>query len=579
MTGDDGRLLRMFGIGQDVTDRQRRERALRDAEALFRGAFERAPIGMALTRPDGGFERVNDALCEMLGYSEEQLTTEGFARFTHRDDVETDLEAQRAMLAGECDTYHVQKRYVHAQGHPVWVELSVALVRDASGAPLYFVSQMVDVSERRRNERKLRYFADHDPLTGLFNRRRFEVELDRQVAYAARYRPGGAVLLLDLDNFKYVNDTLGHRVGDELIRGVAEVMRARLRSSDVLARLGGDEFAVLLPEAGREQAEQAAEALRRAISTHAMAVDGRTVHTTASIGATLIDERTVPGDQLIVESDLAMYAAKHAGRDRVRFYEPGGDDHSLIRTGFTWSARLRDALERDRFVLHGQPIVEVATGETARWELLVRMLADDGSLVPPAAFLSTAERFGFIEAIDRWVVTQAIDLLVAKPELTLEVNLSGKSIGSQPLLEAIERRLQKTGIDASHLIFEVTETAAITNMDAAREFARSLRRLGCKFALDDFGAGFGSFVYLKHLPVDYLKLDGDFIRGLPDSPTDRLLVRAMVDVARGLGQRTIAEFVGSEACFELLRELGVDYAQGYWLGEPRPVTELPATPS
>ena len=693
----DGRLERMFGVGQDVTERRNDERALQDAEALFRGAFDSAPIGMSLTRADGSWARVNEALASMLGYTREELTTKGFPEVTHADDLADCMEAKRAMLAGECDSYRTQKRYLHRDGHSVWVSLSVALVRDGAGAPLYFVSQMEDITERRemdealraaeerfrkvfeqspvgivlvaedgrflqvnaafcsmtgreeaellelgladithpddhgvdeglaaavfsgrlpsyqvekrflrrdggviwaaltaavarredgsprygiaivenvterkRFEGRLQYFADHDPLTGLFNRRRFEQELDRQVAYASRYEPTGAVLLMDLDNFKYVNDTLGHRIGDELIRGVADVMRSRLRGSDVLARLGGDEFAVVLPEAGRDDAERVAEALRAAVAAYPMTVEGRTVRTTVSVGVTLIDEHATGADRLIVESDLAMYTAKHAGRDRVMFYEPGGDDHS-VRTGFTWSSRLREALEQERFVLHAQPIVDVATGETGRYELLIRMQADDGSLIPPATFLPTAERFGFIEAIDRWVACQAIDLLAERDDLTLEVNLSGKSIGSPDLLEAIERRLAESGADATRLIFEVTETAAITNMDAARDFALSLQRLGCKFALDDFGAGFGSFVYLKHLPADYLKLDGDFIRDLPDSPTDQLVVRAMVDVARGLGQRTIAEFVGSQRCLELLRDLGVDYAQGFWLGKPAPL--------
>ncbi|MEX2195563.1 MAG: PAS domain S-box protein [Thermoleophilaceae bacterium] len=698
LAAGDGRLERMFGIGEDVTERRDHERALQEAEALFRGAFDQAPIGMALGRADGSWARANDALVRMLGYSREELTTKRFQEVTHPDDIDADLEAKRAMLAGERDGYCTRKRYIHRDGHVVWISLSVALVRDGEGAPLYFVSQMEDITERKRmdlalgqaeerfrrvfeqspvgivlvgedgrfvqvndafcsmtgyaerellelsfadlthpddveldtgladavfsghvpsyqvekrylrkggsviwvaltaaaarsddgsapygicivenvTERKrfegrLQYFADHDPLTGLLNRRRFESELDRQVTYTARYRASGAVLLMDLDNFKYVNDTLGHRIGDELIRGVADVVRSRLRGSDVLARLGGDEFAVVLPEAGRDDAERVAEALRAAVAAYPMTVDGRTVRTTASIGVTLFDEHTTGADRLIVESDLAMYAAKHAGRDRVMFYEPDGDDHTLIRTGFTWSTRLREALEQDRFVLHAQPIVDVSTGETSRYELLIRMLDEDGSLVPPATFLSTAERFGFIEPIDRWVACQAIDMLAARPDLTLEVNVSGKSIGSPDLLAAIERRLRESGADATRLIFEVTETAAITNMDAAREFALSLRRLGCKFALDDFGAGFGSFVYLKHLPVDYLKLDGDFIRDLPGNPTDQLVVRAMVDVARGLGQRTIAEFVGSEECFELLRDLGVDYAQGFWLGKPAPL--------
>jgi diguanylate cyclase (GGDEF)-like protein/PAS domain S-box-containing protein len=696
VAGPDGRIRRMLGIAQDITGRRRHERALRRAEKLLRVAFENAVIGMTVARPDGTWERVNEAFASMLGYTIDELTQRTYAELTHPDDMTLSHEVHRRMIDGELDRHRFCKRYLHKDGHAVWVSLSVALVRDRAGEPAFFVCQMEDITERRRMdqalraaeerfrkvfeqspvgivlvdeqgrladangtfcemtgyaerellgrrlselthpddvlgddghggelfgdpsrpierrfvrkdgdliwatlrgtlarsddgsagygivtvedvterrrfEERLRHLADHDPLTGLLNRRRLEQELQLRIDLAARGAPGGAVLLMDLDNFKYVNDTLGHRAGDELIRGVAGVMRRRLREGDKLARLGGDEFAIVLGDVGHAEARRVAEDLRAAVRGFTMDVGGRTVRTTASIGIALIDGRVTSAERLIVEGDLAMYAAKRAGRDRVTFYEPGSDHHRLISSGFTWSERLWDALEHDRFVLHAQPIVEVATGETTRYELLLRMRDDDGLLVPPGRFLGFAERFGLMEEIDRWVACRAIDLLAERPGLTLEVNLSGTSMGSPELLAAIEERLERTGADAGRLIFEVTETEAITNMEQAREFAGSLERLGCRFALDDFGAGFGSFAYLKHLPVHYVKLDGDFIRNLPDSPADQVMVRAMVDVARGLGRRTIAEFVDSGECLELLRELGVDYAQGFYLGRPGPL--------
>ncbi|HWC25106.1 MAG TPA: EAL domain-containing protein, partial [Solirubrobacteraceae bacterium] len=435
-----------------------------------------------------------------------------------------------------------------------------------------------DITEQKRFESQLQHLADHDALTGLFNRRRFEQELAREAGVVGRYDGSLAALLLDVDNFKFVNDTLGHRAGDELIRSVAGLLRRRLRTSDILARLGGDEFAVLLPNTRPEYAQLVAADLLELIRRHTAFVGGERVSMTASIGVALLGETDHDGSGLMVDADLAMYEAKTAGRDRFSYYTPERAEQARLEGRYTWVERIRHALEHDGLVLHAQPILELASGRVSQYELLVRMRGRDGALIPPNAFLPSAERLNLVQAIDRRVVEQAIGLIAeharAGHDLRLEVNLSGRSIGDRELTELIQRELAATGIDPANLIFEVTETAAIANMEAAGEFARKLSELGCRFALDDFGTGFGSFYYLKHLPVSYLKIDGEFIAGMADNETDQLMVKAIVQVARGLGKLTIAEFVGDARTQELLTQYGVDLAQGYHVGRPTDVGRL-----
>ncbi|HWI09346.1 MAG TPA: EAL domain-containing protein [Solirubrobacteraceae bacterium] len=440
-----------------------------------------------------------------------------------------------------------------------------------------------DVTEQKRFEEELQQLADHDALTGLINRRRFEEELARAVAYGARYGGGLAALVLDVDNFKYVNDTLGHKAGDELIRSVAVLLRRRLRETDVLARLGGDEFALLLPQIGAEDAARVADSILEAIRGHVVILDGRRVSVTASIGVALLGESgaaggAVSGEELMVDADLAMYEAKRAGRDRVSVFTAAGARDARLRARYTWVDRIRHALDNDAFVLHAQPIRDLATGGVSQHELLLRMRDEDGSLIAPAAFLPGAERHGLVEAIDRWVARRAIGLVAeharAGRELRLEVNLSGKSIGDRELTHLIERELARTAINPANLIFEVTEAAAIANMDDAREFAEALAELGCGFALDHFGTGFGSLHYLRHLPVSYVKIDGELIEALVGDETDQLMVQAMVKIAQNLGKLTIAEFVGDGRTQDLLREYGVDYAQGHHVGLPVDIARL-----
>lgn len=440
---------------------------------------------------------------------------------------------------------------------------------------LDFLSSVArDISERKYYETQLMYLANHDPLTGLYNRRRFEEEVERELTQTRRSGGQGAILLLDIDAFKGVNDSLGHHAGDQFLISLGVMLREALREMDLLARLGGDEFAILLPQTGREVARATAAQILEAVRGFRIIINGEPVRATTSIGVALYPDHGISVDELLVHADLAMYEAKEV-RDEWRLYTPDHNLQPVYAERRFWEQRLRDALEREQFTLYLQPI-EALHGSGRHYEALLRLCDDSGTITPPGVYLETAERTGIIRFIDRWVVGRAIRLIAEQQreghELVLEVNLSGKALADLELLTIIKREIALTGIDPARLIFEITETAAIADVNEARRFIATLKEIGCRFALDDFGVGFSSFYYLKHLPVDFLKIDGSFIRNLPRDTVDQHLVKAMVEVARGLGKRTIAEFVEEEETLLLLREYGVDYAQGYYVGRPEPIS-------
>ena len=387
--------------------------------------------------------------------------------------------------------------------------------------------------------------------------------------------------MLDLDNFKYVNDSFGHAAGDELIDIVAQILRRRLRESDILGRLGGDEFGVILPHADRRRAMAVAESLLNEVRQDrpASRVSG-TARVTASMGVAFFggSESEPSAQELLSEADIAMYDAKEAGRDRVAEYDVATERHDRMRQRLAWVQRIEAAIETDGFVLHAQPIVPLAGLDDRRHELLLRMVGDDGELVPPGTFFYVAERSDLAPRIDRWVVRRAVELLAEQHRLghdvSFEVNLSGKSINDERMGDFIAATIAGSGVNASKLTFEVTETAAIVNVARAKAFAQRLREIGCSFALDDFGAGFASFYYLKHLSFDFLKIDGEFIQDLTSSRANQLVVQSVVDIARGLGKKTIAEFVGDQATVDLLSDYGVDYVQGFFVGRPTPLAEI-----
>ena len=547
------------------------------ADARFEAAFTSAPIGMALIDMDGRWLQVNDALCRLTGYSRSEFKATTLRAITHPDDVERDADVMRDLLDGKIPSCQIEKRYRHVWGHYLWVLLTVSLVRDDRGRPMYLVAQVQDISERKELAARLEYLLDHDFLTGLFNRRRFQLELDHEAERVARYGANGAVLMIDLDNFKDVNDAFGHKAGDDLLKGVAGALKHRIRQSDFVARVGGDEFAVLLPETDPDEAQVVATTIVKTLSRQVAVLGERSIHITASVGVALFDGLSAA--EVLELADVAMYEAKQTGRNRIAMYRPGDHRRELVSERMVEAEMIRNAIEDDRLLLYCQPILDLERNEVNQYELLLRLRVDgnDEPLLP-GSFLYVAERFGLIQQFDGWVARRGIALIAeharAGRRLVLHVNLSGKSIGDPRVATLIEEAIESDGIDPTCLVFELTETAAIANIEEAKAFAQRLRARGCRLALDDFGAGFGSFYYLKTLPFDYFKIDGDFIRDFVTSPMDRLVVGAIVGIAQGMGKKTIAEFVSDEDTARLLHESGVDYAQGYHIGRPQAVNDV-----
>jgi diguanylate cyclase (GGDEF)-like protein/PAS domain S-box-containing protein len=551
----------------------------REMGAWLLSAFEDAAIGIALVDldPAAGARvlRVNPALCELTGRPRESLEGSDARALVHRDDADEVRVAMAQLATGEMTGFRLEGRLARPGLDPVWMILNLSVGRDGQGRPAYSIWQVLDIEERKRFEGELGYLADHDPLTGLLNRRAFVRELSDRVVQARRHGGGGAVLFLDIDDFKQVNDTLGHSVGDQAVAGVARVVEQQVRETDVLARLGGDEFGVLLPSATLSEAEALAARLLGAVrELEPLVPSGRRLTVSIGVAEFVEPSAEMSADDLLIDSDLAMYAAKEAGKDR--YSVAAVTDQQRLKARITWTDRVKRALAQDRFELHCQPIVDLSTSAVAQWELLLRLPGDHGELIMPAQFLQTAERSGAILGIDRWVVREAIRLVAAHRdqgrELAVTVNISGRSVADPALPEFIEAHLRETGIDPASLVLEVNETATIANMNHAVTFAAKLNELGCGLALDDFGAGFGSFYYLKYLPFDFVKIDGEFIRQLPSSQTDRLILDSIVQMSRGLGKRTIAEFAGDQATVEILRDRGVDFAQGFHVGRPLPVS-------
>ena len=496
-----GRIARWVAVVADV-DEQRR--AVTAVETMFL----EAPVALSFVDREFRVVRVNKAASALFGVAEHlisrrlpelmpnswPLVEEFYRRVLDRGEAIANVE-----LEGPAPARPGETRYWLMDFYPVRVRDEVVGVGSVA----------VDVSERKRAEIRLRHLADHDPLTGVYNRRRLIEELDRQLRRAARSGRAGAVLVFDVDHLKFVNDTYGHAAGDAMIKAVAETIQARIRETDVVARQGGDEFTLILPETAEDEALLVARDIRASLLEREMVPQ---ITTSAGV-ALFTGEREITADEILVCADTALYEAKELGGGHVRVYARQASG------ALTWVQRIRTALSDDRLALYGQPIVELRTGSIVCRELLVRMLSDDGEIILPAMFIPTAERFGLIREIDRWVT--GAGLRVARSGEPVAINLSGHSIGEEPII-ALVRAAIADGLNPADLSFEITEMAAMTNLTTARSFVGTLAGLGCTVALDDFGTGFGSFSYLKHIPARYLKIDIEFVRDLtPTRPTSR----------------------------------------------------------
>ncbi|MCC8994689.1 MAG: EAL domain-containing protein [Candidatus Contendobacter sp.] len=430
--------------------------------------------------------------------------------------------------------------------------------------------------DREHAENRLGWLASHDPLTKLCNRRQFNADFTRVFDQALRYDRYGALLFFDLDQFKDVNDSSGHPVGDQLLEQIAQKLQQMARKSDLLARFGGDEFVLAIPEASVEQAITVAERLQEAVRSVVLHERDRRHQVSASIGIALFPNDGEEPEQVIANADLAMYQAKSKGRGRAHLFSAEDQAREQADSRVLWKEKIADALAENRFELHCQPIFEIRAGKVSHMEALLRMRDPAGRLVYPNQFIPVAEQTGLIQAIDHWVLTRAIAIMQAHPGLRLSVNLSANALDDPLLLSDLEAQLSRQCVDPDRVTFEITETVAISSLCDAARLMRSVHKLGCRFALDDFGSGFASYAYLRQLPVDDVKIDGAFIRDLVENREDRLFVKAITDISHAMGKRVIAEFVENEAILHILGELGVDCAQGYHIGRPAPLSGQPA---
>jgi diguanylate cyclase (GGDEF)-like protein/PAS domain S-box-containing protein len=545
----------------------RMSRRYRESEERFRALNELLPALVLLADAgDGRVTYANQASRDRLG---ENL----LGRELH--ELFEDPQIRRQL----CDPVsggatHLEAVLHNQSGQRFWASVSVAQVELDAVHKLLLVA--ADVSEQRQLNDLLSYQASHDALTELYNRREFERRLADVLVAVAGGAPAAALLYIDLDQFKLINDTSGHMAGDQLLAQLAMTMREHLAAHDVLARLGGDEFGVLLPRAGtREEAEAVAEQLRRRIDGYVFMWEQRSYSISASVGGVMIDHRGMQLHELFAQADTACYMAKELGRNRVHFYSEHDDETARRRSEMDWANRLRWAAEERRLLLMYQELWPLAPqdGDGARIELLLRFRDENGRLVVPGAFIPAAERYGLMPVIDRWVIETALShfdqLHPAGAALQLAtINLSGASVEDEALADRIIELLTMHRVDPARVCFEITETVAVRNLSQVARFMQRLRAVGCKVALDDFGAGMSSFGYLKNLPVDIIKIDGSFIRDMLEDPVSYAMVRAATDIGHRIGLIVVAEWVTSDVVMQALRELGVDLAQGFSLHVP-----------
>ncbi|MEY8243507.1 MAG: EAL domain-containing protein [Gammaproteobacteria bacterium] len=432
---------------------------------------------------------------------------------------------------------------------------------------------------RKKTEEKLTYHATHDALTGLVNRREFEQRTVRLLESAKLSQETHALCFMDLDQFKVINDNCGHTAGDELLRQVTLELQKVVRKQDTLARLGGDEFGILMDNCTLEQAHRVATLLLETVQKYQFFWQGQSFRVGVSIGMVAITDALCDLSELMKEADAACYMAKDGGRNRIHVYHPDDIEIAQRHGEMQWVSRINHALRENRFCLYAQTIEPLNGGSEKHYELLLRMIDEKGDTILPGAFLPAAERYNLISEIDYWVIQQAIELLAENPEFLrkinfISINLSGQSLANHTILNFIISQLDASGINGEKICFEVTETAAISNLNMAIKFISTLKDKGCQFALDDFGSGLSSFAYLKNLPVDYLKIDGMFVKGIVDDPIDRAMVKSINEIGQIMGMKTIAEFVENNEIRDMLRESEVDYAQGYGVAKPKPFYDI-----
>jgi diguanylate cyclase (GGDEF)-like protein/PAS domain S-box-containing protein len=577
-----GRLRRLVAVETDITERKYHEEALFREKESAQITLQSIGDGVVTTDARGRVEYINPVAEELTGWKLADATgreVEEIFRGFHEETCEPLDNPVLSSIRRQRPVKSVRPSLlIRRDGNEIYIESTASPIRDDRGNVTGGVLVFHDVSESRELNRRLSYHASHDALTGLVNRREFESRLERALKGARAREAPYALLYIDLDQFKFINDSCGHGAGDTLLSQLGALLKSKVRWRDTLARLGGDEFGVILEACTPEEAVRTAEMLRDAIREHRFTWDERTFRLGASVGVVSVgtDNETVVG--LLTAADSACRAAKEAGRNRIHCFRQNDIELLRRRRELQWAARINNALEESRFELYRMTIEPLQADEAgSHYELLLRMRDESGALVLPDLFIAAAERYGLIASIDRWVVESAFRWLVSEADererLQLcSINLSGQSLADNDFLPFVIRQFQQSGLDASRICFEITETAAIASFAQASRFINALREIGCKFALDDFGTGLSSFGYLKHFPVDFIKIDGSFVKEMLHDPIDREMVRSINEIGHLTGKKVIAEWAENQEIITMLRGMGVDYAQGYGVAEPRRVT-------
>lgn len=565
----------VHNLGRELEERKKVEEALFMEKELAQVTLSSLGDAVVTTDLEGRVLSLNPAGESLTGWSETEAKGHQFGEVFRLASVHSDIAVAEDPVAtciarGKPYSHGTHLQLLDRQGlFSYSVELTTSPIRDRSGKAIGAVAVCHDVSA-------LSYAASHDVLTGLINRREFLVRLEHAVANAHTDQAEHALCYIDLDQFKVVNDTCGHSAGDELLKELTSLLHEHVRDGDTLARLGGDEFGLLLPYCPLSKATQIAESMRKLVKDFRFNWGGRIFEIGASIGVVQIHRNSSDVAELLRAADSACYVAKAHGRNRVHLYQRDDQAVAEHQQHIAWVTRIRQALERDDFALYLQaiqPLGSVKTGE--HFEVLLRLRDGKGGLIKPGAFLPAAERYDLMPMLDRWVIRQTLTRLA--PMLRQDtnrlcaINLSGQSLGDEKLVAYILDEIAAHNIPASALCFEITETSAISHLGRARELAQRLKSAGCSLALDDFGSGLSSFSYLKELPVDFLKIDGAFVKNIEHNATDRAIVSSIVHVARAMGKKTIAEYVEDVSSLNWVSKLGVDFAQGYCLSEPVPL--------
>jgi diguanylate cyclase (GGDEF)-like protein/PAS domain S-box-containing protein len=578
-----GRLKRLVGVELDITDRKRYEEALFREKESAQITLRSIGDGVITTNARCLVDYLNPTAEELTGWKLEDAQgrpIDDIFRGFHEETCEPLENPLAVAIRRRRSSKSIRPTLlIRRDGNELYIESTAAPIRDGAGEVTGGVLVFHDVSESRELNRRLSYQASHDILTGLVNRREFENRLERALKSARAGEGNYAICYLDLDQFKVINDSCGHTAGDALLGQLGALLKSKIRWRDTLARLGGDEFGVLMECASLAEAMELAESLREAVHTFRFSWDDRNFRLGASVGVVQISSESDDVTTVLSAADSACAAAKEAGRNRVHAYQLNDIELMRRRREMQWATRINAALEDGRFELFRQVILPLQrTDEGAHYELLLRMRDEHGTLVSPELFITAAERYGITNRIDRWVIQNALKWLRQEDEERMRlamcsINLSGQSLADEKFLAFVIHELRESGVDPSRICFEITETAAIASFSQASRFINSLRELGCKFALDDFGTGLSSFPYLRHFPVDFIKIDGTFVKEILHDPINREVVRAINEIGHVMGKLTIAEFAESREIVSMLREMKVDYAQGYAIAEPRRLSD------